>query len=220
MLALRTDRLYPAGYTPGTPGRDRFLGRRQAIVRPGGLSQLEIPRPSILYRSAPADCATGYTGYPTFSWTFLNSLLFEAYESNGGSSGGCPVARIRDKWRNVRRTLGFWHVRSLIAFINENFQFSPKAVTTLLSAWDDIVRLWTVYPTLRTLQHYLQLYNVQVSYFTYSSLERRGFSFQALALYEARYSVCHLLLRPQFVPHRECSPFLAWRPVKCMYLGF
>jgi hypothetical protein len=104
----------------------------RAIVRPGGLSQLEIPRPSILYRSAPTNCATGY---PAFGWTVVSSLLFEAYESNGGSWRGCPVARIRDKWRNVHRALGVWRVRSSIPFINESFQFSPKAVTTLLSAW-------------------------------------------------------------------------------------
>jgi hypothetical protein len=137
-------------------------------VRPGGLSQLETPRPSILYRSAPANCATAY---PAFGLT----LLFEAYESNGGSSGGCPVARMRDKWRNVHRALGFWRVRSLPPFFNESFQFSPKAVTTFLSAWGDTFRPWTICPTLRCLQHYLQLYNVEVSYFMYSSREERGF---------------------------------------------
>lgn len=184
---------------------------------PEGLSQLEIPRPSILYRSAPANCATAY---PAFGWTFLKSLLFEAYEWNGGSSGWCPVDRIRDKWRNVRRALGFWRVRSLIPFINESFQFSPKAVTSLLSAWSDMFRSWTVYPTMRNLQHYLQLYDVQVSYFMYSSREGRGFSFQAHALYKARYPDCRVYVRPQFVPHRECNPFSLWRPVKCMYVGF
>ena len=123
---------------------------------------------------------------------------------------------------NVRRVLVFLRVRALIPFINENFQISSKAVTTLLSAWGDMFRSWTVYPTLRTLQHYLQLrvYNVQVSYFHVLVSWRARFLISGTCFIQGKYSDCRLFLRPQFVPHRECSPFLVWRPVKCMYIGF